>query len=144
MPLWTFLCWTFYRYVSGSFTVPLLVIYECRSLVVQGDRAMRPVVWDISARRTTSSIITSNPSCLSIRSSQSASRDTAHFYAALTSRFIPGMIDSLNAEIALGTITSVQDAIQWLGYTYLFVRMRREPFIYGMPPENRFQVLADF
>jgi len=48
-------------------------------------------------------------------------------------RFIPGMVDSLNAEIALGTITSVQDAIQWLGYTYLFVRMRREPFIYGMP-----------
>jgi len=47
-------------------------------------------------------------------------------------RFIPGMVDSLNAEIALGTITSVQDAIQWLGYTYLFVRMRREPFIYGM------------
>jgi antiviral helicase SLH1 len=42
------------------------------------------------------------------------------------------MVDSLNAEIALGTITSVQDAIQWLGYTYLFVRMRREPFIYGM------------
>jgi antiviral helicase SLH1 len=41
------------------------------------------------------------------------------------------MVDSLNAEIALGTITSVQDAIQWLGYTYLFVRMRREPFIYG-------------
>lgn len=44
------------------------------------------------------------------------------------------MVDSLNAEIALGTITSVQDAIQWLGYTYLFVRMRREPFIYGMSP----------
>jgi antiviral helicase SLH1 len=52
-------------------------------------------------------------------------------------RFIPGMVDSLNAEIALGTITSVQDAIQWLGYTYLFVRMRREPFIYGMPATSQ-------
>jgi antiviral helicase SLH1 len=35
-------------------------------------------------------------------------------------RFIPGMVDSLNAEIALGTITNVAEAIQWLGYTYLF------------------------
>jgi antiviral helicase SLH1 len=59
----------------------------------------------------------------------------------LTSRFIPGMVDSLNAEIALGTITSVQDAIQWLGYTYLFVRMRREPFIYGTSISQRDEVL---
>jgi replicative superfamily II helicase len=53
------------------------------------------------------------------------------------------MVDSLNAEIALGTITSVQDAIQWLGYTYLFVRMRREPFIYGRFPSRTPLVLAD-
>jgi antiviral helicase SLH1 len=46
-------------------------------------------------------------------------------------RFIPGMVDSLNAEISLGTIANVQEAIQWLGYTYLFVRMRKEPFVYG-------------
>lgn len=48
------------------------------------------------------------------------------------------MIDSLNAEIALGTINSIQDAIQWLGYTYLFVRMRREPFIYGQCLPRRY------
>jgi len=57
------------------------------------------------------------------------------------------MVDSLNAEISLGTIANVPEAIQWLGYTYLFgecyhsylttrlpcltVRMRREPFVYG-------------
>ena len=59
------------------------------------------------------------------------------------------MVDSLNAEVSLGTIANVQEAIQWLGYTYLFgqtsspfrldtpetnitlVRMRKEPFIYG-------------
>ncbi|OCF34223.1 RNA helicase [Kwoniella heveanensis BCC8398] len=51
----------------------------------------------------------------------------------IESKFIPGMVDSLNAEIALGTIANVSEAIQWLGYTYLFVRMRKEPFIYGMP-----------
>jgi len=41
------------------------------------------------------------------------------------------MVDALNAEIALGTVSTVQDAVQWLGYTYLFVRMRMNPFIYG-------------
>ncbi|WWC91889.1 uncharacterized protein L201_006838 [Kwoniella dendrophila CBS 6074] len=51
----------------------------------------------------------------------------------IESKFIPGMVDSLNAEISLGTIANVSEAIQWLGYTYLFVRMRKEPFIYGMP-----------
>ncbi len=30
------------------------------------------------------------------------------------------MVDSLNAEVSLGTIANVQEAIQWLGYTYLF------------------------
>ena len=30
------------------------------------------------------------------------------------------MVDALNAEISLGTIANVPDAIQWLGYTYLF------------------------
>lgn len=50
----------------------------------------------------------------------------------IESQFQRGMVDSLNAEIALGTIANVQEAIQWLGYTYLFVRMRKEPFLYGM------------
>ena len=30
------------------------------------------------------------------------------------------MIDALNAEVSLGTIANVPEAIQWLGYTYLF------------------------
>jgi antiviral helicase SLH1 len=39
---------------------------------------------------------------------------------AIESKFTAGMVDSLNAEIALGTIANVQEGIQWLGYTYLF------------------------
>ncbi|EIW72173.1 hypothetical protein TREMEDRAFT_70643 [Tremella mesenterica DSM 1558] len=54
----------------------------------------------------------------------------------IESKFIGGMVDSLNAEISLGTIANVQEAIQWLGYTYLFVRMKREPFVYGMPHDE--------
>lgn len=46
-------------------------------------------------------------------------------------RFQGGLFDSLNAEIALGTVANVNDAVRWLGYTYLFVRMRKNPFYYG-------------
>ncbi|KAK1067349.1 putative steryl acetyl hydrolase mug81, partial [Friedmanniomyces endolithicus] len=42
------------------------------------------------------------------------------------------MVDNLNAEIALGTVTSVPEATTWLGYSYLFVRMRRNPIAYGI------------
>lgn len=40
--------------------------------------------------------------------------------------------DSLNAEIVLGTISNVNEAMDWLGYTYLYVRMLREPTLYGI------------
>ncbi|CAE6500996.1 unnamed protein product [Rhizoctonia solani] len=45
------------------------------------------------------------------------------------------IVDSLNAEIALGTVSTLQEAVSWLGYTYLFVRMRRNPFHYGITRE---------
>ena len=41
------------------------------------------------------------------------------------------MIDALNAEISLGTVANVRDAVRWLGYTYLFVRIKKNPFQYG-------------
>ncbi len=40
----------------------------------------------------------------------------------------------LNAEIALGTITDLSAAIVWLKSTFLYVRVRREPAKYGVPP----------
>ena len=42
------------------------------------------------------------------------------------------MVDALNAEISLGTVGSINDAVQWLRYTYLYVRMRKNPLQYGM------------
>ena len=30
--------------------------------------------------------------------------------------------DMLNAEVVLGTVKNVRDAVNWLGYTYLYVR----------------------
>ncbi|CAB3373375.1 Hypothetical predicted protein [Cloeon dipterum] len=60
-----------------------------------------------------------------------------HYLSLLTnqypieSQFINCLADNLNAEIVLGTISNVQDAIEWLKYTYLYVRMRKNPLCYG-------------
>ncbi|KAH9045206.1 Sec63-domain-containing protein, partial [Lactarius pseudohatsudake] len=59
-----------------------------------------------------------------------------HYLDAVTSQipiesqFVKGMIDAMNAEISLGTVTTVHDAIRWLGYTYLYVRMQKSPTLY--------------
>ena len=42
------------------------------------------------------------------------------------------LADNLNAEISLGTVTNVEEAVEWLSYTYLYVRMRKNPLVYGM------------
>ncbi len=61
-----------------------------------------------------------------------------HYLTAVTqqqpieSQFSKKMVDNLNAEISLGTVTSVPEAITWLGYSYLYVRMRRNPIAYGI------------
>ncbi|KZC07318.1 Activating signal cointegrator 1 complex subunit 3 [Dufourea novaeangliae] len=68
-----------------------------------------------------------------------------HYLSLLTnqipieSNFIKYLADNLNAEIALGTISNVEEAIQWLSYTYLFVRMRLNHHVYGIP----YQVTVD-
>lgn len=61
-----------------------------------------------------------------------------HYVSAITqqhpieSQFIAGIVDSLNAEIALGTVRTVDEGVQWIGWTYLFVRMRKNPMVYGL------------
>ncbi|KAL3420146.1 activating signal cointegrator 1 complex subunit 3, partial [Phlyctema vagabunda] len=61
-----------------------------------------------------------------------------HYLQAVTSqvpiesRFSKHLVDNLNAEIGLGTVTSIPEAVQWLGYSYLFVRMQRNPLTYGI------------
>lgn len=61
-----------------------------------------------------------------------------HYLSAVTqqqpieSKLSRKLVDNLNAEIALGTVTSIPEAVQWLGYSYLFVRMQRNPLTYGI------------
>lgn len=47
-------------------------------------------------------------------------------------QFIDSLKDNLNAEVALGTVTNVKEACAWLGYTYLFIRMKINPLAYGV------------
>jgi pre-mRNA-splicing helicase BRR2 len=48
------------------------------------------------------------------------------------SQLITKLPDMLNAEVVLGTVNNVSDAMAWLGYTYLYVRMIHSPTIYGI------------
>ncbi|KAF9624190.1 hypothetical protein IFM89_008128 [Coptis chinensis] len=50
----------------------------------------------------------------------------------IESQFISSLKDNLNAEVALGTVTNVKEACAWLGYTYLFIRMKSNPLAYGI------------
>lgn len=47
------------------------------------------------------------------------------------------MVDNLNAEVVLGNIQNMKDAINWLGYTYLYIRMMRNPTLYGIPVDAK-------
>ena len=62
----------------------------------------------------------------------------SHYLSLLTnqfpieSNFVALVSDNLNAEISLGTVTNIAEAVQWVSYSYLYVRMRKNPLVYGM------------
>ena len=71
------------------------------------------------------------------------SHEELQFYLSLMNQQLPiesqlikRLADSLNGEIVLGTVTNVRDAADWLQYTYLYVRMLRNPELYGVPAED--------
>lgn len=53
----------------------------------------------------------------------------------IESQFITKLADQLNAEIVLGSVQNAREACKWLSYTYLFVRMVRNPTLYGLAPD---------
>lgn len=58
----------------------------------------------------------------------------SHYVSQITqqhpieSKFQESLVDNLNAEIAIGTVTNIEEASRWLSYTYLHVRMKKNPF----------------
>ncbi|KAI9802245.1 MAG: hypothetical protein M1825_002966 [Sarcosagium campestre] len=53
----------------------------------------------------------------------------------IESQFMSKLSDNLNAEVVLGNVRSRDEAVEWLGYTYLFVRMLRSPGLYSVGAE---------
>ncbi|XP_071445378.1 activating signal cointegrator 1 complex subunit 3 [Hetaerina americana] len=62
----------------------------------------------------------------------------SHYLSLLTnqfpieSNFLASLADNLNAEVALGTISNLDEAVEWLSYTYLYERMKINPQVYGI------------
>ena len=50
----------------------------------------------------------------------------------IESQFMSKLADNLNAEVVLGNIRNRDEGVEWLGYTYLFVRMLRSPGLYSV------------
>ncbi|KAM0788324.1 hypothetical protein ACM66B_001467 [Microbotryomycetes sp. NB124-2] len=55
----------------------------------------------------------------------------------IESQFVSRLADNLNAEIVLGTVRNRDEAVQWLSYTYLYVRMLNSPSLYSVSPDFR-------
>eukprot|EP00271_Cylindrocystis_brebissonii_P012705 TRINITY_DN317_c0_g1_i1.p1 TRINITY_DN317_c0_g1~~TRINITY_DN317_c0_g1_i1.p1 ORF type:complete len:2233 (-),score=420.67 TRINITY_DN317_c0_g1_i1:1930-8628(-) len=54
----------------------------------------------------------------------------------IESQFVSKLADNLNAEIVLGSVQGAREATRWLGYTYLYIRMLRNPSLYGITEEE--------
>jgi pre-mRNA-splicing helicase BRR2 len=65
------------------------------------------------------------------------------YYLSLTnlqlpveSQMIKNLSDHLNAEVVLGSVQSVAEAMDWLSYTFLYVRMLQNPTLYGISEDS--------
>ena len=54
----------------------------------------------------------------------------------IESQLLSMLPDLVNAELALGSVSTRDDVVRWLGYTYLFVRMSLSPCLYGIPVDE--------
>ncbi|VDN27489.1 unnamed protein product [Gongylonema pulchrum] len=50
----------------------------------------------------------------------------------IESQFVSRIYDNLNAEIALGSVSSIAEAVEWLKYTYFYIRAKLNPLSYGI------------
>lgn len=57
--------------------------------------------------------------------------------APIESNFGSALCDHLNAEVSSGTVTSINEAVAWLSYTYFYIRMLKNPLAYGLKYDAR-------
>jgi activating signal cointegrator complex subunit 3 len=55
----------------------------------------------------------------------------------IESNFVKQLPDHLNAEVVSGTVSNLKDAATWLTYTYLYVRMLKNPLAYGINSDEK-------
>ena len=61
----------------------------------------------------------------------------------IESQLVAKLVDNLNAEIVLGTVKNRADAVQWLGYSFLYVRMLQDPQLYLGLSDSELDVIAE-
>jgi pre-mRNA-splicing helicase BRR2 len=54
----------------------------------------------------------------------------------IESQMISQLPDIMNAEIVMGNIRNREEAVDWMGYTYLYIRMLRNGGLYGVTLED--------
>ena len=54
----------------------------------------------------------------------------------IESQFKALLADNMNAEIVLSNIANVTEAVSWHRYSYLYIRMRKNPSAYGISPQQ--------
>ncbi|SJM82207.1 probable Pre-mRNA-splicing helicase BRR2 [Zygosaccharomyces bailii] len=54
----------------------------------------------------------------------------------IESQFVSMMVDNLNAEVVAGNIQNRQEGVEWLTYTYLYIRMLMSPELYKVPKKD--------
>lgn len=50
----------------------------------------------------------------------------------IESQLMRKLVDNLNAEVVLNMVRNVEDGVNWLGYTFLYLRMMQIPNAYGV------------
>ncbi|KAI1690567.1 sec63 brl domain-containing protein [Ditylenchus destructor] len=50
----------------------------------------------------------------------------------IESQFQTRIMDHMNAEISRGTVSNLDEAVEWLRFTYFYIRARQNPLIYGI------------
>lgn len=66
------------------------------------------------------------------------SSDDLHYYLCVLNQQLPieshmmkRVIDTVNAEVVLGHVESTAEGVRWLQRTYLYVRLKKNPELYG-------------
>uniref|UniRef100_A0A914KRM4 Activating signal cointegrator 1 complex subunit 3 n=1 Tax=Meloidogyne incognita TaxID=6306 RepID=A0A914KRM4_MELIC len=55
-----------------------------------------------------------------------------HRQTPIESQFQSRILNNLNAEIASGAISNISEAIEWIHFTYFYIRLRKNPLQYGV------------